>query len=307
MARAYEDMDAGVRRLLTRCGSACIPRPPPTPAQQARILTFAQSAALAPGSFAERRVRTFLQLRRTNLDDAITALERNMAPTDLARFLGREVADADVVLLRWPGLRARSATRTAVDDAIAAGIDVEQLARIMDATRDAGLAGGRMLGYVTQLGNLRRAGVTGVNEVLGDLAKGSNWARGAEWMLRYCDARGWRGISAFEFPQMTSYGRLREIDAIIDGKRYQFKSWSSFYPSTFVRQMEKDFDLVSGDLTQLRWVFDPRKALNDPNAIRAAAAQALDDALARGTTVLSADAVSDIKDVLGSIIEVPAR
>ena len=61
MARAYEDMDAGVRRLLTRCGSACIPRPPPTPAQQARILTFAQSAALAPGLFAERRVRTFLQ------------------------------------------------------------------------------------------------------------------------------------------------------------------------------------------------------------------------------------------------------
>ena len=144
--------------------------------------------------------------------------------------------------------------------------------------------------------------------MLGDLAKGSNWARGAEWMLRYCDARGWRGISAFEFPQMTSYGRLREIDAIIDGKRYQFKSWSSFYPSTFVRQMEKDFrSRVRRPHPTSHGFSIARKALNDPNAIRAAAAQALDDALARGTTVLSADAVSDIKDVLGSIIEVPAR
>ena len=65
------------------------------------------------GLFAERRVRTFLQLRRTNLDDAITALD-DMAPTDFGEgLLGREVADADVVLLRWPGLRARLATGTA--------------------------------------------------------------------------------------------------------------------------------------------------------------------------------------------------
>lgn len=307
MARAYEEMDAGVRHLLTRCGSACIPSPAPTRAQQGRIRAFAESAGLDPGSFTERRVRAYLQVRRANLDEAITALERKTSPTALARFLGREVANADAVLLRWPGLRTRAATRAAVDDAIAAGIDVEQLARIMDATREAGLAGERMLGYVTQLGHLRRSGISGVDDVLGDLSRGNNWARGAEWMLRYCDARGWRGISGLEVAQTTSLGGIREIDAMINGVRYQFKSWSDFYPSTFVGQIEKDFDLVQGNLGGgLRWVFDPRKALNDPEAIRAAATQALDDALARGTTRLSAEEVGQIKAALLSIIEVPS-
>jgi hypothetical protein len=305
LARAYENMDAGVRRLLTRCGSACIPHPPPTAAQQARILAFAQNTALEPGSLAERRVRTFLQLRRADLDVAITSLERHQTPARLARFLGREVADADVVLLRWPGLRARGATRTAVDNAIAAGVDVEQLAKIMDATRDAGLAGGRMLDYVTELGKLRRAGITGVDEVLGDLAKGGNWARGAEWMLRYCDSQGWRGITKFEFPETTTFGSLREVDVFFGDVRYQFKSWSNFYPSTFVKQFEKDFDLVAGDLSKLRWAFDPRKALKDPDFIRAAAEQALDDALARGTTRLTAAEIGDIKLALPGIIMVP--
>jgi hypothetical protein len=306
LARAYEEMDAGVRRLLTRCGSGCVPSPAPTRAQQDRILAFAQSAGLEPGSFTERRVRAYLQVRRANLDEAITALERKTSPAALARFLGRDVANADVVLLQRPILRTRATTRAAVDDAIAAGIDVEQLARIMDVTRETGIAGERMLGYVTQLARLRRSGIGGVDDVLADLSRGGNWARGAEWMLRYCDARGWRGISGFEVVQSTALGGIREIDAVINGVRYQFKSWSNFYPSTFVRQIEKDFDLVQGNLRGgLRWVFDPRKPLRDPEAIRAAAAQALDDALARGTTRLNAREVERIKLALESIIEVP--
>jgi hypothetical protein len=307
MARAYEEMDAGVRRLLTRCGSGCIPSPAPTPAQQARIRAFAQSAGLEPNSFTERRVRAYLQVRRASLDEAITALQGKTSPAALASFLGREVTNADVVLLRWPGLRTRAATRAAVDDAIAAGIDVDQLARIMDSTREAGLAGERMLGYVAQLGRLRRSGISGVDQVLSDLSRGHNWARGAEWMLRYCDARGWRGISAFEAAQETALGATREIDAIIGGVRYQFKSWSDFYPSTFVRQIEKDFDLAQTNIESgLRWVFDPRKALNDPEAIRAAAAQALDDALARRTTRLTAEEVAQIKAALPNVIVVPS-
>jgi hypothetical protein len=45
--------------------------------------------------------------------------------------------------------------------------------------------------------------------------------------------------------------------------------------------------------------------LRDPEAIRAAAAQALDDALARGTTNLNAGQVEQIKRALDTIIEVP--
>jgi hypothetical protein len=304
LAKTYEGMDPGVRRLFTHCGSACVLNPAPTRAQQARVKAISGRLGVQAGSFAERRIKTFLHLRRADLDVAINELD-GITQRGLGRFLGNRVPNADVVLMSWPGLRARPATRTAVDDAIAAGIDVEQLANIMDSAKAAGLAGGRMLGYVTELGRLRRAGIGGVDEVLDSLSKGGNWARGSEWVLRYCDSIGWRGITAFEFKQTVSWGNDRITDVMFGSLRVQFKSWSQFNGSTFVRQIEKDFDLVQGNLNDLRWFFDPRKPLRNVDDIRAAAEQALRNPNRTTPSRLTPQQIDDIIDALPTIIQVP--
>jgi hypothetical protein len=301
LARAYEGMDPVARRLLTRCGSACIPQPAPSDALQARIKAFADQAKVPAGSFQERQVRAYLRARHDHLEDAIGALERRATDSDgLTTFLARQ-QPADIVLLERPRLITDPAVRKAINAAVAEGVDIQVLSRIADNVKH--LNTPRVIEHVRQLARLRREGVTGTEVVMESLARGGNWARGADWVLRYLDSIEWRGVTRFEEYMSSGLGG-RYIDVIIGDVRFQLKSWNEFRAATFVEQIEKDFDLSGRSTAGFRWVFEARAGLPDQAAVIAAAETALRDALAGGRTKLTAEEIGDLIRDLPTIIEV---
>lgn len=276
---AYEQMDPIARRWLTRCGSLCIPKPPPTKAQIARITSVAEKMGIEKGTFAERRVQAFLQQRRARLEGAIESLEAAAKnETRFTAFLDKQ-SMADVVLMKRPKLITDAAIRRQVNQAIRDGIDPEKLAEAVDRATDRNTS--RMIRYVRRLGRMKKRGIAGVDAVVEDLARGDNFARGAEWMLEYLDSTNqWQRVSAFEVPQQVlNLNAVREIDAIIGGVRYQFKTWHEFYATTFMRQMERDYYLTQQLTQDLKWVFEARGALDTQKAVEAAARTALEDAM----------------------------
>jgi hypothetical protein len=300
---AYEQMDPATRRLLTRCGSLCIPKPPPTKVQTARITAAAERAGVEKGSFTERRVQAFLQKRRANLEEAIETLEHAAANKRRFNAFLDQQSMADVVLMRRPVLIKDPAVRRMVNQAIRDGIDPETLAQAVD--RAAGRNTRDMLRRIQRLGRMKQRGIPGVDLVVEDLARGGNWATGAEWMLEYLESTNqWNRVTGFEVPQQVlNLGAVREIDAIISGVRYQFKTWHEFYGSTFLRQIERDYYLTQDLTKDLKWVFEGRGALSSQQAVEAAARTALQDAM-RTADAARKTVLQNLIDALPDIIVV---
>lgn len=307
LAQAYESMDPAVRRLLTWCGSTCLLGVKPTRPQAAKLKSLIKTGELIEGSLAERQARVFLHRAGGDLESAIRALEgRAGSSKQLQRYLRRSVDDVDVVLHGRSGLAKMPAVRAEIRRALNTGLDPVLLADIMNEADK--INGGRLAGYLTELGKLRNRGIPGVDAVLSDLARGGNLTGGAEWVLRYLDTaprgRSWGSVRRFEVGFDTTLGR-REVDVLLkDGMRLQLKSWFEFRPQTFVNQIEKDWLLSGRQPSGFLWVFDKAKGLGNKGAIRAMAEQALLNASAKGKLHMSAAEMQTLIDNLGTLIVV---
>lgn len=89
-------MDEGVRLLLTKCASFCLPPVPPTPARQKAIKRLL--AVAEPTADDVQLIRTFLH-DAESLGTAIRQLPEVATPTKLNRFLRRHVDTDDGALI----------------------------------------------------------------------------------------------------------------------------------------------------------------------------------------------------------------
>lgn len=311
LAQAYESMDPAVRRLLTWCGSSCLGVKTATRSQQARLKSLTRSGELIEGSLAERRARVFLHQAGDDLESAIRALERRPGSSkQLQRYLRRSVDDVDVVLHGRSRLVMKPAVRAEIRRALNTGLDPVLLADIMnEAGQVDRLNSSRLAGYLAELGTMRNRGIPGVDAVLSDLAKGGNFTRGAEWVLRYLDAaprgRSWGSVRQFEAVLRSGLSR-REVDVILkSGLRLQLKSWHEFRPQTLVEQIETDWLLSGRQPSGFLWIFDQTRNLGSAREIRAAAGQALQDAWKQGRLRSMSEVEKDVLiGNLGNLIEV---
>ena len=115
----------------------------------------------------------------------------------------------------------------------------------------------RMLMLLAHLQMAEQRNVTGIAQVLSDLAQGGTKAQGARFVLAYIEAKGkWSSVNLLEFIESSTIGD-RRYDAIIDYVRYQFKDWGQFDAAKFVEQIRKDLEITS--LQNLKWVFNGRR------------------------------------------------
>ncbi len=296
VSKIYEQMDEGVRLILTKCASFCLPTTPPTPAQQIalkRLLTEAN-----PSVDERQLIRTFLH-KAPDLDKAILQLSEIATPRKLGRFLRRHVDMADAALLAREAWRTDSAFQAMRDQArmlVTNGMSVDQLSKIMGQAARAGEEGPEFLGRVHRLWH-KQPRPTGTTELLGHLASGGAGYRNSEWTLRYLQRGGvWEGLEAFDF----SEGRWA---ARIKGETIQFRAWQRFDSEEFITQMAADYSSGRGTT---KWVFEPGSPLGSAENIQAAGQQALQDALRRGDARVTQEMVDFVTSNLAKTIDVPA-
>ena len=121
-----------------------------------------------------------------------------------------------------------------------------------------------MLAILTQLDALKGASKSGVDQVVGDFAAGANKYKGAWWMCSYLNSKGLLTpgrLRGFESPSpVASIDKGRRYDAVVSGRQgtyyIQFKAWDNWSSDTFIKQFIQDIDVVSGNLGNIRWVFN---------------------------------------------------
>jgi hypothetical protein len=293
-------MHPRVRELLTLCGSTCVPTNA-TSAQTERILKLLDDFKVGPAD--ERRMKVYFHDRMADLETAIRALENIKDVKAFQSHLAGAVSVADMALLAFKKLRLDPALRAKAEALVDRKIiPAEQVGQIMDQTQAAGIKAERMLGYLEQVSELAARGVPGTKQVLGDLAKGSGWFHGAEWVLRYLENQGlWGQVQKLE---ALSEAGGRRWDADIGGGLYQFKNWGAFLDATFLKQILEDFAQTGGFRRRtVRWVFEPR--LGPKEAVVKRARQSINDAFANNRTGFSPEVVKVLLDNLDAIIVVP--
>lgn len=295
VSKVYEQMDEGVRILLTKCASFCLPPVPPSLDQQAAIKRLLIVANPTPDD--AQLIRTFLH-KATDLDAAIKQLSEIATPTKLRRFLTRHVDMADAALIARDAWRMDPAFQVMREQArtlVKNGMSVDQLSKIMGQAARAGEEGPEFLGLVNRLWHTQPR-PAGTNDLLSHLAAGGARYKNSEWMLRYLDrGRAWDGLKAFEF----SEGRWA---AHIKGEVVEFRAWQRFDSEEFVKQMAADYS--SGRKT--KWVFEPGSPLGSADDIQAAGQQALQDALRRGDPRVTQDMVNYLVSDMAKIIDMPS-
>ena len=296
VSRVYEQMDEGVRLVLTKCASFCLPPVPPTPAQQAAIKRLLIVAD--PGLDDTQLIRTFLH-QASDLDNAILQLSEIATPTKLRRFLRRHVDMADAALLAREAWRVDPAFQVMREKArtlVRNGMSVDQLGKIMGQAARSGEEGPEFLNLVQRLWH-KQPRPAGTEDLLNHLAAGGTGYRNSEWMLRYFErGRVWDGLEALDF----SGGRWA---AQVNGQTIQFRSWQRFESEEFISQMAADY---SSGRTATKWVFEPGSPLGSAENIQAAGEQALRDALRRGDPRVTEEMVDFVASNLARTIDVPA-
>lgn len=153
------------------------------------------------------------------------------------------------------------------------------------------------------LGHIQMAearGVSGVAQVLADLAAGGSKAQGARWVLEYLEITGqWAKVNMFELLETGAAGG-RRYDIIINYIRHELKDWSQFYEATFLSQIRRDLEI--GSLEHLRWVFSSRLGTRAAIARQAIAALRKEAARDPAFAAAAARAIAVIRK--GDLIEV---
>jgi Domain of unknown function (DUF4157) len=290
---AYADMPEVVRNLLTLCGSFCIDmRPPPTKGQVKKIEAIANKL----GAADQRWLKGYLHEKRGSLmNDALAKLEK--VPADkLPDVLHGLVTDPSIVLLMAFSEEFRTPEVKAAAEALMkkGTLPVERIGAIMDKVRrQKGSNPSRMLRYLDKLGDIKPSNY---EKVLRDLEIGGSLHKGAEWVLRFLvDSSGDLLSKVAKFEEEAEPGG-RRWDFVIEGKRYQLKSWSRFYEETFRRQMLEDYRLTGefqGGIVQ--WVFDDITSFGGKsdiiNMMRDVLYRAVDDHV-EGYDLATADRIS---------------
>lgn len=278
----YSNMRPDIRALLTRCGSWCIPIDhPPDVNLQNRLQALVDR--LNPTAEDRRFLQTYFHDNRAHLDTAIAALEGHQSMQSMRQFLHSTINAADVVLMAFkpetiPRGQEPSAT---VSRMLQDGhIDVSTLSSIMDQAYAKGMRGQAVVRLLNNLEMLTYTHRPGFEAVLADLARGYHFFTGAEFVLRYIsDNSLWGVVTRFE---IESAPGGRRWDAEINGTLIQFKRWSVFWSSSFLRQFANDFQLTGGfQQRALRWIFDSR--LGSRVDIENMAILAIQDAASRTT------------------------
>jgi hypothetical protein len=252
---AYAEMSDVVRNLLTLCGSFCVQLdPPPTKPQVKRIEKIADKLGNASD---QRWLKGYLHENRGRaMNKALERLEK--IPADkLSQVLRGMVTDPSIVVLMAFSEEFRTpAVKKAAEALMNKGtLPVERIGAVLDKVRRQHAGNPeRMLRYLDKLGDTKP---TGYEKVLRDLEIGGSLHKGAEWVLRYlCDSAGDLIAKVSKFEEEAEPGG-RRWDFVIDGQRYQLKSWSRFYEDTFLRQMLEDYR-QTGEFQSgiVKWVFD---------------------------------------------------
>ena len=201
------------------------------------------------------------------------------------------------MLLAFKKLRNDKALRALAESIVQKGVfSVRELGDVMDQAQKSGTKASRILGYLDMLSDSK---AVGKERVVADLAKGHNFFTGAEWVLRWIDESGmWSEVKRFE---VESEIAGRRWDAQIGENLYQFKSWSKFWESTFLKQVLQDYKKGGNFKTfEVRWVFESR--IGDVEAVKTMMRDALDKALSNGKDGFTSQNVKDIKAALDNIV-----
>jgi hypothetical protein len=245
----------------------------------------------------ERALKTYFYDNRETLGDAIDKLDGFKKAKDLRAYIASQVGPADAVLLAFKKLRTDKALRTLAESIVQKGVfSVRELGDVMDQAQKTGTKASRILGYLDMLSDSK---AVGKERVVADLAKGHNFFTGAEWVLRWIDESGmWSEVKRFE---VESEIAGRRWDAQIGENLYQFKSWSKFWESTFLKQVLQDYKKSGNFKTfEVRWVFESR--IGDVEAVKTMMRDALDNALSNGKEGFTSQNVKDIKAALDNIV-----
>jgi hypothetical protein len=274
---SYAEMSEVVRNLLTLCGSFCAQiDPPPTKAQVKRIENLVDKL----GSASDQRwLKGYLHENRGKaMNKALERLEK--VPADkLSKVLRGMVTDPSIVVLMAFSEEFRTpAIKKAAEALMNKGtLPVEQIGGILDKVRrQRGGNPERMLRYLDKIGDHKP---TGYEAVLRDLEIGGSLHKGAEWVLRFlCDSAGDLIAKVSKFEEEAEPGG-RRWDFVIDGQRFQLKSWSRFYEDTFLRQMLEDYRQTGEFQTGVvKWVFDDTTGLGGKSDIIGIMGESLDRA-----------------------------
>ena len=295
----FASLSPRVRDILTMCASYCVP-PTATKAQGNRIDKLLQRMSATPED--ERALKVYFHDNSGDLNSAISRLEGFKRVQDIRGFLTKSVGAADRALLSWPNHRKDPAMRQAAERVVQHGlISARELGDIMDVVKTRHGSGSRMLELLERLSALKPP-PKNVSQVISELKSPYDFHEGARWVLDYIDRTGlWGSVTEFE---VTSILGGRRWDALINGIKYEFKSWSAFYDTTFLRQILEDFSQTAG-FTQGRpkWVFEPR--LGTEVQVRQMMIDALNRAQAAGRPGFDAATVTTIINNLPQIVVVP--
>jgi len=295
-----------VRELLTLCESSCIPAD--ATAEQGRRIESALKRLRATGE-DERYLQRFFHDNLDDLEGAVKRLEGfgdNLAA--LRRSMRRTYTKGEVVLTAFTELREVPALREQAERILATGnTSIEQLGRIMDNAKAQKIGGEKLLGQIESLLTTKKSPPPGYRAVLGELEAGQNFMVGAKWVLDWIDDNAqWKNVEAFEVPAPEPTDAARRWDAVIGGRRFQFKSWKAFYRDTFIRQVIEDFGASREFRTAadvVRWEFNFNKLGKDADWVRAEMSTALDNALAAGHPGLTPRMVAAIKARLTIMVQ----
>jgi hypothetical protein len=202
------------------------------------------------------------------------------------------------ILAKFPNLTIKPNIRKRVERILkTSNINKNLLQGIMEATKANNEGAARILRYIERLS---KNPIPNMEIVLKDLALGGNKFKGAEWVLRYIDRkRLWSKIDKFEKTFKVGKKGKRVYDVIIEGKRYEFKSWWKFKPDTFIKQITKDIRKGTHleTIKKLKWIFEKRGFLKKRKEIIQHMIDALDNA------DIERSIKEKIKNSLKSIVE----
>jgi hypothetical protein len=290
----FSEMPSRVRELLTHCSDYCLPTKV-TKKQAETVASLLERHKLTPSD--ERALKAYFYDNRETLGDAIKTLDDFTKVKDLRAYLAAQVGPADAVLLAFTNLRKDPALRALAESVAKKGaFSIRELGDVMDQAQKAGSKASRILGYLDMLSDSK---AVGKERVVADLAKGHNFFTGAEWVLRWIDESGmWSEVKRFEVESETAG---RRWDAQIGENLYQFKNWSKFWESSFLKQILQDFQKSNNLKTfEVRWVFDPR--IGDVEAVKTMMRTALDKALSDGKEGFTSARVRAIKAALDGVV-----
>ncbi len=309
-AARYRAMDPVVRELLSTCGSFCIPFDV-TPTQEALIKQIADKipdtndrgwfkAWLHENRGDSRALTNRLkQLAKEGSGEKLAAAIK--AAIDPGKFAAGSFTAEGLKKVFGDKITLKDVQDKAAALVQAGKIPLDELRDILDGvTRQPGGNPIEILGYVEELTTRKTPGYT---RVLGDLGSHFNFHKGARWMLRFISKLDlWSAVDQFEALEVGVEGR--RWDAVIGGRRFQFKSWSEFYGAKFLSQILEDFSISGGmePSKLVRWVFEA--GLGTPEQIRALMSEALDRALTEKRTGFDADTVNAIKAALPDFVRV---